>query len=442
MTDALLGFPEAVLRLLDAGSVRCADTPEDRDGMRFAAASVAGEPVIVGCIDSRKAAGTLALPHFADLVALLDFALEADLPVLLFLDTAGVRLQDAASGELGFRHALFAACAFKARGGRAVSIVPGPMGCFGAGALLALCLGPVLMGESSKLAVAGPKALEAAAGKEIFDAGNPALVTQLMGAAARLRSGLVTGILNEDPAVAHIEIANALRGNPLEFQADISKRHPEGSHALPDGQCISVHDGVVSGTIKLGGLPLEILGVAPGTVLTVERAATISTLLDPARSDPLLLLCDAEQSLDPAEDARGLALAYATVARNVAACRLSGRCVMAYGATGGTGAAFMVLGMMAEKIALRSDAECSAVPVDVAKALLGANYGRANATAIELSGIGGIELLVDAGSAHWPDAMAMLFASQARKPASFHEIRLTATRYLRALRARSGRIDD
>lgn len=441
MTGAPVGLPEPVLRLLDAGSVRIAEFPDDRDGMRFAAASAAGQSVLVGCIDSRKAAGTLALPHFADLVALLDAALEADLPVLLFLDTAGVRLQDAASGELGFRHALFAACAFKARGGRAVSIVPGPMGCFGAGALLALCLGPVLMDQSSKLAVAGPKALEAAAGKEIFDAGNPALVDQLMGAAARLRGGLATGILDEDPAVASLEIANALGGTALALQADVSQWHPSASYALPDGQAVPLHDGVICGTIGLDGSPVEILGVAPGTVLTVERAATIATLLEPARSEPLLLLCDAEQSLDPAEDARGLALAYANLARNVAACRLSGRSVMAYGATGGTGAAFMVLGMMAERIALNSDAECSAVPLDVAKALLGANFGRANATAIELFSIGGIELLVDAEPARWPEAMAKLIASQTQQPASFHEIRLNSTRCLRALSVRSGCID-
>ncbi len=440
MTEAPAGLPAPVLALLDAGSVKLADIPDDRDGMRFATATVAGRAVLVGCIDSRKAAGTLALPHFADLVALLDAALEADLPVALFLDTAGVRLQDAASGELGFRHALFAACAFKARGGRAVSVLPGPMGCFGAGALLALCLGPVLMDRSSKLAVAGPKALEAAAGKAMFDAGDPASVEALMGAAARLRNGLATAILSDDPALARAEIASALDGDALESLADVSPWRPDAFHALPDGQRVPLHDGVVGGTVELGGVTLEILGVAPGTLLTVARAATISALLDPSRSEPLLLLCDAEQSLDPGEDARGLALAYANLARRVAACRLSGRSVLAYGATGGTGAAFMVLGMMAERVALQSGAECSAVPLDVAKALLGANHGRANATAAQLFSIGGIECLVDAEPARWPDAIAKGMAVPPRKPASFHEIRQASAGTIKSLNlARDGR---
>lgn len=433
MTDALVGLPEPVVRLLDAGSARLAEFPDDRDGMRFAMASVSDQPVLVGCVDSRRAAGTLALPHFADLVALLDAALVADLPVLLFLDTAGVRLQDAASGELGFRHALFAACAFKARGGRGVSIIPGPMGCFGAGALLALCLGPVLMDQSSKLAVAGPKALEAAAGKDIFDAGNPASVQSLMGANARLQGGLVTQILSEEASMARLEIANALTDNALKLLSAGSLWRPTTFHVLPDGQRVPMQDGVIFGEIDIDGSPVDIAGVTPGTILTVERAATIANLLKPERQATLCLLCDAEQSLDPAEDSRGLALAYASLARTVTACRLSGRSVIAYGETGGTGAAFMVLGMMAEKIALKSDAECSAVPLDVAKALLGANYSRANASAAELFSIGGIEILHDFGLANWPETMARLIAQKPREPSSFKEIHRSSSKIIKSI---------
>ncbi len=416
--------------------------PDDRDGMRFATAAIYGKSVLIGSIDSRIAAGTLALSHFADFVALLDVALERDLPVALFLDTAGVRLQDAAGGELGFRHALFAACAFMARGGKAITIVPGPMGCFGAGALLALCLGPVLMAPSARLAVAGPKALEAASSKEIFDAENRAMVEGLMGAATRLRNGLISGILNDNAASACLQIAQSFGSGALDLDVGVSTWIPDAYYALPDGQQVPLCDGVLYGSIELNGAKLEVLGVKPGTILTVERAATISSMLDPTRCEPLLLLCDAEQSLDPAEDARGLALAYANLARNVATCRLSGRAVLAYGATGGTGAAFMVLGMMADKIALQTDADCSAVPLEVAKALLGDNYGRASASATELFNIGGIEFLFDQATDRWSDAMSNLMARPPQKPKSFHDITVASTRNLRTLTLPSVSIDD
>lgn len=370
--------------------------PEPGDGFLLGSGTVGGHRVLVAAQDSNIAAGTLGPWHFAALVALFRHAVRQGLPVMLCFDTAGVRVQEAAQGMRGFREALHALYDLKIHGKGGVAVVGGRIGCFGAGAELAVCLGKILMTDHARLAIAGPKALEVAVGKDKFNAADPAAVASIMGVLNRCRTGEAWSELPANHADARARIAEAFMSEAAPAAPPaVDESAVEQKFVLPNGQNISLRDGVLHGHITVVDTRLEVVGIVSMAPLDIARTRRITGLLDPESTIPLLLWTDANQAFGVSQDRDGLALAYAGLAERIAQCRANGRQVIAYGTRGGSGAAFMVLGMMAGAVGFSATAVCHAVPPAIATALLRDKAIAAQAPAAELMNIGAIDLIGD-----------------------------------------------
>ena len=365
--------------------------PAVGDGFFIGTASVQGQRVFVAANDGRALTGTFGPWHFAALVALFRHAGKVRDPVILAFDTAGVRVQQAALGMLGFRHALHALYEFKAKGGRGVTLVGGEVGCFGAGAQLAICLGNVLMKPGSRLGIAGPRALQAALGSAVFDASDAVNIDSIMGCENRCRTGEAFGVMGVGPVMIETPLTAALGRSERKGVSMNADFNQASEFRLPNGQKVVEHGGVLSGQCVVAGVVLDLAGISTGTALTKVRADRLTALIDPNSDRPLLLWNDAQQVFSVADDRDGLALSYAKLADQIACCRAKGRAVIAFGQSGGSGAAFMVLGMMADAIAYSRSAVCHAVPPNVAKVLLKSRAMDAQATSTALHRIGVID---------------------------------------------------
>lgn len=184
--------------LLDAGSfvefigpemrevsphLRVFDLPEQfDDGIVVGRGRLDGAPVLVAAQEGRFMGGAFGEVHGAKLTGLLRAAREIrSLPVLILLDTGGVRLQEANAGELAVAEIMRAVIEARTAGVTVVGLIGGRAGCYGGGGLIAACCSALAVSEQGRIAVSGPEVIETNRGVEEFDSRDRALVWRTMG---------------------------------------------------------------------------------------------------------------------------------------------------------------------------------------------------------------------------------------------------------------------
>jgi malonate decarboxylase beta subunit len=192
--------------LLDPGSFREFIGPEQReasphlgifdlpvqfdDGSVVGHGAIAGQPVFVAAQEGRFLGGAIGEVHGAKLTGLLRAARDiATLPVLLLLDTGGVRLQEANAGELAIAEIMRALIEARLAGVRVIGLIGGRAGCYGGGALIAGSCSALAISEHGRIGVSGPEVIETHCGKDEFDAKDRALVCRSMGGKHRRLMG-------------------------------------------------------------------------------------------------------------------------------------------------------------------------------------------------------------------------------------------------------------
>jgi malonate decarboxylase beta subunit len=188
---------QRVNALVDQGSFQEVMPPKDRqlsphlldfdlprafdDGMIVGRAKLEGRPVLLGAQEGQFMGGSVGEVHGAKLVGLLRAAAKARTPVLLLLDTGGVRLQEANAGELAIGEIMRAIVDVRMAGVKVVALLGGRAGCFGGGSLIAGCCSAIAISEQGRLGVSGPEVIETNRGVEEFDSKDRPLVWRTVG---------------------------------------------------------------------------------------------------------------------------------------------------------------------------------------------------------------------------------------------------------------------
>ncbi len=156
------------------------------DGMIVGHGRLDGREVLVAAQEGQFMGGTFAEVSGAKLVGLLRAARDrADLPVLLLLDSGGVRLQEANAGELAVAEVMRAIGEARSAGVAVIALVGGRSGAFGGAGLTAAACSRIAISEQGRLGVTGPEVIETNQGVEEFDSKDKALVWSVTGGRTR-----------------------------------------------------------------------------------------------------------------------------------------------------------------------------------------------------------------------------------------------------------------
>src|SRR5262245_7573387 len=159
------------------------DLPEQfDDGVAVGHGRLDGAPVLVAAQEGQFMGGAFGEVHGAKLTGLLRAARDLrSIPVLLLLDTGGVRLQEANAGELAIAEIMRAVIEARSAGVKVIGLIGGRSGCFGGGGLIAGCCSGLAVSEPGRIAVSGPEVIETNRGVEEFDSRDRALVWRTLG---------------------------------------------------------------------------------------------------------------------------------------------------------------------------------------------------------------------------------------------------------------------
>ena len=159
------------------------DLPEQfDDGIVVGRGRLGGRAVFIAAQEGRFMGGAIGEVHGAKLVGLLRAARDLrSLPVLLLLDTGGVRLQEANAGEIAIAEIMRAIVAARSAGVAVIGLIGGRAGCFGGGGLIAGCCSALAVSEQARIGVTGPEVIETNRGVEELDSKDRALVWRTVG---------------------------------------------------------------------------------------------------------------------------------------------------------------------------------------------------------------------------------------------------------------------
>jgi malonate decarboxylase beta subunit len=164
------------------------------DGIAVGHALLSRRPVWVAAQEGQFMGGTFSEVAGAKLVGLLRVARAFaerghDRPVLLLLDSGGVRLQEANAGELAVSEVIRALLQARSAGLRIVALIGGRAGAFGGGGIATACCSDIVVSEHARIGVTGPEVIENNKGIEEFDSKDRALVWRITGGRTRVLTG-------------------------------------------------------------------------------------------------------------------------------------------------------------------------------------------------------------------------------------------------------------
>ncbi|WP_050436398.1 biotin-independent malonate decarboxylase subunit beta [Chondromyces crocatus] len=176
--------------------------PQSDDGVVIARGTFGGEQAVVAAIESAFQGGSMGEVSAMKIACALDLARadhEAGRPVrpILFLETGGVRLQEANLG-LGIIAEIHAALVALRRLTPVVGILAGPVGCFGGMSLAAALCSHLIVTREARLGMNGPEVIEQEAGIDELDASDRRLVWSLLGGEQRYATGLADALVDDD----------------------------------------------------------------------------------------------------------------------------------------------------------------------------------------------------------------------------------------------------
>jgi malonate decarboxylase beta subunit len=159
------------------------------DGVAVGRATLDGIEVFVAAQEGGFMGGAVGEVHGAKLVGLLRRAAIDAKPVLLLLESGGVRLHEANAGLIAVSEVMRAVFDAREAGVPVITLAGGSNGVFGGMGIVARCTNAVIMSEEARLAMSGPEVIETAAGVEEFDARDRALVWRTTGGKHRYLLG-------------------------------------------------------------------------------------------------------------------------------------------------------------------------------------------------------------------------------------------------------------
>ncbi|WP_136684495.1 biotin-independent malonate decarboxylase subunit beta [Falsirhodobacter xinxiangensis] len=233
---------ERIAGLLDPGSFTEFVPPEARitsphlaqlnqpaafdDGVAVGRGTLEGAPMLIAAQEGAFMGGAVGEVHGAKITGLLERALDERAPVLLLLESGGVRLHEANAGLIAVSEIMRAILALRGAGVPVIVLNGGRVGVFG-GMGIATCLcDRLIMSEDARLGLSGPEVIETTMGVEEFDAADRALVWRVTGGKNRAIFGEAVLVPDDiaafraairlDPVPLDVEAEHALLGARLD----------------------------------------------------------------------------------------------------------------------------------------------------------------------------------------------------------------------------------
>lgn len=375
------------------------------DGVVLGSATLDDRRVLFAAQDSRFMGGTLGEVHCAYLSGMLQAALEQrPAAVLLFLDSAGARLQEGTLAMIGLRDIVSKIFALRTQRIPVCAFIGDSLGAFGGTAYLAGCCERVLAFENSSFALCGPRVLSAFSSPATVQADAERL-RKVVQPAHRRATSEVHDVLLNDRASARTVLCEALsRPGDLGFDALVQRqdlmheRCMAGSlHASPAPAAtvlpevgepgtslrallgcdvmVSGRTGAVAGWLTLDGIRTAVLGHAGTHCAGAPECLRLAgDLLDVVRERPgcpILIIANTVQAFSLRNEELGFAAILGHLAAVVALAEQRGHRVLGLIPDAGCGAALMAAGMSAREVYMLPGAKAYSLPPSALQTFIG-----------------------------------------------------------------------
>jgi malonate decarboxylase beta subunit len=177
-------------------------TPQADDGCIVMRGTINGHQTVAIAFSGAFQGGGIGEVSGAKLTAALDLVCidnEKGKPTsaVMLLETGGVRLQEANLGLAAVAEIISSIIALR-RYAPVISVIAGPVGCFGGMSLAAGVSSYIVMTPEGRLGLNGPEVIEEESGVDEFDASDRSLIWSIFGGQQRYDQGLVDVLVDDD----------------------------------------------------------------------------------------------------------------------------------------------------------------------------------------------------------------------------------------------------
>jgi malonate decarboxylase beta subunit len=199
--------------------------PQADDGMIVARGTLGGKDSAVLAIEGQFQGGSIGEVSGAKIAGALDLAREdaergRPVQVLLLLETAGVRLQEANLGLEAIAEINSSLVALR-RYVPVVGLISGMVGCFGGMSITAALCSYLIMTRQGRLGLNGPEVIEEQSGIEEFDSRDRPLIWAVTGGEQRYATGFVDDLVEDEADLIRQSVIDAFgRGVPSRHRSE------------------------------------------------------------------------------------------------------------------------------------------------------------------------------------------------------------------------------
>jgi malonate decarboxylase beta subunit len=177
-------------------------TPQADDGCIVMRGTIGGHQAVAIAFNGAFQGGGIGEVSGAKLTATLDLACRdsqegSATSAVLLLETGGVRLQEANLGLAAVAEIISSIIALR-QYAPVISVIAGPVGCFGGMSLAAGLSSYIVMTPEGRLGLNGPEVIEQESGVEEFDASDRSLIWSIYGGQQRYNQGLIDVLVDDD----------------------------------------------------------------------------------------------------------------------------------------------------------------------------------------------------------------------------------------------------
>ena len=177
-------------------------TPQADDGCIVMRGTIDSHQAVVVAFNGAFQGGGIGEVSGAKLTAALDLACRDNengkpTSAVLLLETGGVRLQEANLGLAAVAEIISSIIALR-KHAPVISVIAGPVGCFGGMSLAAGVSSYIVMTPEGRLGLNGPEVIEEESGVDEFDASDRSLIWSIYGGQQRYDQGLVDVLADDD----------------------------------------------------------------------------------------------------------------------------------------------------------------------------------------------------------------------------------------------------
>jgi malonate decarboxylase beta subunit len=177
-------------------------TPQADDGCVVVRGTIGGQQAVAIAFNGSFQGGGIGEVSGAKLTAALDLACRDSqqgnpTSAVLLLETGGVRLQEANLGLAAVAEIISSIIALR-QYAPVISVIAGPVGCFGGMSLAAGLSSYIVMTPEGRLGLNGPEVIEQESGVEEVDASDRSLIWTIYGGQQRYNQGLIDVLVDDD----------------------------------------------------------------------------------------------------------------------------------------------------------------------------------------------------------------------------------------------------